>query len=718
MDDDFDEFGNFVGQEYSDSGESQDGWEDVEVVENDHDEQLISEPLVKRRQGGEVSAVDPPVDWSFQFGLKSVPALNRFACILGLTNHGKSSLFQWLMPGPIAPEPRGITMQSNYRSKLLPTAQGKTINMNLSDTPGHEDFILERMNSERATDGHILVVDCVEGTKASLSISPKPHIIALTKFDRLFFELKLPPKEAFERLNHLITEELDTSWDAVVFVSSKFQFSFTMRTINDLYRRHLGANMGTNISDFVLAPIFKLFSYGLLGKSCSPQLESMGILLSPEEWELDFDERITLIMALYFEAPQQALIDAIYENIPLPRNEQAAYYSVGSLWFGRNGSKPIDIPNLTLSSAGLVSEESVPPHSWFYTASKSLEVQFSEPDLEKFKLVTVAVEPIKPSLENIELLETNLRRLSLRFPGISVSSSETGEFVINCTGELYLDTVLNKIEGVSYRVSQPLAILIETVGSETQYTFPTKSPDLSIALTVVAEPLDGNRESGDDLDLWTESHHCAIYGPSALNPEIVDGIVEGIESVLESGPLIESPVRYVRFNVTTVDADTSFQLVSTARRAAYSALMLASPRLLEPQMLASVTGKLAAGKAVYSEVAKRFGTVVTDTPIFGTNLYVTEAEIPLMDSFAVALDILCQLDERSDATVRQQFNKWIEVTGDPLDAEAVTRRKHVAEPNARARDFMLKIRRRKGLRDEPDLGKYVDSRVLKILSMA
>jgi len=63
---------------------------------------------------------------------------------------------------------------------------------------------------------------------------------------------------------------------------------------------------------------------------------------------------------------------------------------------------------------------------------------------------------------------------------------------------------------------------------------------------------------------------------------------------------------------------------------------------------------------------------------------------------------------QGQAFCTQVFDHWGVVPGDPLDDNVIL---HVLEPSpplALAKDYMVKTRRRKGLNEEVNVGKYVD----------
>lgn len=75
---------------------------------------------------------------------------------------------------------------------------------------------------------------------------------------------------------------------------------------------------------------------------------------------------------------------------------------------------------------------------------------------------------------------------------------------------------------------------------------------------------------------------------AALLGDVRGSVVQGFRWACREGPLCEEPIRNVKFKVLDATlSDTAIyrgagQIIPTARRVAYSAFLLASPRLMEP----------------------------------------------------------------------------------------------------------------------------------------
>ncbi|KAA8493259.1 U5 small nuclear ribonucleoprotein component protein [Porphyridium purpureum] len=211
-------------------------------------------------------------------------------------------------------------------------------------------------------------------------------------------------------------------------------------------------------------------------------------------------------------------------------------------------------------------------------------------------------------------------------------------------------------------------------------------------------------------DLW--------QGPNCLLNEVVPGtlgaanvellleskgaIVQGFQWSVREGPLCDEPVHGVSVKLIDVVLAPEArhrlgaQLIPASRRSAHSAMMAASPCLLEPIYRVQILCFEAAIRAVKVLLSRRRGRVVHQRPKPGTMFYVIEATLPVMDSMGFETDV------RSVASGNLQsfhmFDHWQAMRGDPLDASVVV--SHSLVPAAElelAKECMVKTRRRKGL---------------------
>ncbi|KAL5787891.1 hypothetical protein ACOSP7_004840 [Xanthoceras sorbifolium] len=151
----------------------------------------------------------------------------RNICILAHVDHGKTTLADHLIAssggGVLHPklagklrfmdyldeeQRRAITMKSSSIA-----LQYKDYSINLIDSPGHMDFCSEVSTAARLSDGALVLVDAVEGvhiqTHAVLRqswIEKLTPCLVINKIDRLIYELKMSPMEAYNRLLRIVHE--------------------------------------------------------------------------------------------------------------------------------------------------------------------------------------------------------------------------------------------------------------------------------------------------------------------------------------------------------------------------------------------------------------------------------------------------------------------------------------------------------------------------------
>lgn len=156
----------------------------------------------------------------------------RIFSIVAHIDHGKTTTADYLLEraGLMRPEDagklcvtdsddeeqeRGITI---FTSVVLLSFEhkGKSYIFQMNDTPGHISFTGEVSRALRASDGCIVLVDALEGmmtqteTNIRLAIAEqvKP-VLFINKVDRLISELRLDPKETFERIDKIIHDVND-----------------------------------------------------------------------------------------------------------------------------------------------------------------------------------------------------------------------------------------------------------------------------------------------------------------------------------------------------------------------------------------------------------------------------------------------------------------------------------------------------------------------------
>jgi U5 small nuclear ribonucleoprotein component len=369
----------------------------------------------------------------------------------------------------------------------------------------------------------------------------------------------------------------------------------------------------------------------------------------------------------------------------------------------------------------------------------------------------VAIEPINPS-ELPKMLE-GLRKINKSYPLATTKVEESGEHIILGTGELYLDSVLHDLRNmyaeIEIKVADPVVKFCETVVETSSLKCFAETPNKRNKLTMIAEPLDvgiaadieaqhvridmGPSELGEffqnkyDWDLLA-SRSIWSFGPDVNGPNILvddtlptevdkdrlqsvkESVVQGFQWGTREGPLCDEPIRNVKFKILDANiAEENIhrsrgQLIPTARRVAYSAFLLATPRLMEPIYQAEIQAPADCVSAIYSVLTARRGHSTSSQPKPGTPMYTVMAFLPLIDSFGFETDL--RTHTQGQAFCVSTFDHWEIVPGDPLDKSIYLRPLEPAPTESLAREFMVKTRRRKGLSEDVSINKFFEHPML------
>lgn len=281
-----------------------------------------------------------------------------------------------------------------------------------------------------------------------------------------------------------------------------------------------------------------------------------------------------------------------------------------------------------------------------------------------------------------------LRKVNKSYPLLATRVEESGEHIILGTGELYLDCVMHDLRcmysEIDIKVADPVVAFCETVVETSSLKCFAETPNKKNKVTMIAEPLEkglaedienetvqiswNKKRLGEffqtkyDWDLLAARSIWA-FGPDSTGPNILvddtlpsevdkgllnsvkDSIIQGFQWGTREGPLCEEPIRNVKFKIldATIAQEPLHrgggQIIPTARRVAYSAFLMATPRLMEPYLFVEVQAPADCVSAVYTVLAKRRGHVTQDAPVPGSPLYTIKAFIPAIDSFGFETDL-------------------------------------------------------------------------------
>ncbi|KAJ8311261.1 hypothetical protein KUTeg_011185 [Tegillarca granosa] len=721
---------------------------EVETIVQEEDTQPLTEPIiapVKKKKFAMAEQDLPQTVYNMEFlaDLMDTPELIRNVTLCGHLHHGKTSFVDCLIEQThpemvikddknirytdtlFTEQERGVSIKSTPVTMVLPDSKNKSYLINMFDTPGHVNFSDEVTAAYRLSDGAVIFVDAAEGVMLNTERLIKhalheklPVTVCINKIDRLILELKLPPTDAYYKLRHILDEinglisvyaedeeshTISPLMGNVCFASSYFRFCFTLQSFAKIYSdtygginskefaRRLWGDIYFNSKtrkflkkpphgssqrsfvEFILEPLYKIFAQ-VVGDvdECLPRVcDELGISLTKEERKMNIRPLMRIICRRFF-GDFTGFVDMCVDHIKSPASN--AQTKIDHVYTGPGDSE--------LAEA----------------------MCQCDPDVE-----------------------------------------ESGEHIVLGTGELYLDCVMHDLRKmyseIDIKVADPVVSFCETVVETSSLKCFAETPNKRNKLTMIAEPLEKGlaedienevvqitwprKRLGEffqtkyDWDLLAARSIWA-FGPDATGPNILvddtlpsevdksllgavkDSIVQGFQWATREGPLCDEPIRNVKFKILdAVIAQEPIhrgggQIIPTARRVAYSAFLMATPRMMEPYYFVEVMAPADCVSAVYTVLARRRGHVTQDAPVPGSPLYTIKAFIPAIDSFGFETDL--RTHTQGQAFCLSVFHHWQIVPGDPLDKSIFIRPLEPQPATHLAREFMIKSRRRKNRR--------------------
>ena len=337
----------------------------VETLVQEEDTQMLSEPIIAPKKVKQFQQLEnlPAMNFKLEFmtDLMELKERIRNVAIVGHLHHGKTMLLDMLLNKSYKKRvekytdyydlerERGISLKCAPVSVVLPDAKSRSHVLNLIDTPGHTDFNDEVTAALRMADGAVLVVDVLEGvmlnteTLIKQSVDEKlPIVLVLNKFERLFLELRLPPQDAYLKLQHTL-EEINNALRAcgstqiispelgnVCFTSTEGEWCFSLQSFAETYcevfgninasefskrlwgdvyyhkltnkfrRKYEGAK--NTFVEFILEPIYKIYTQIMnddqeeLKRTCT----ELGILMKPSDFESNLKDLMKIILKQFF----------------------------------------------------------------------------------------------------------------------------------------------------------------------------------------------------------------------------------------------------------------------------------------------------------------------------------------------------------------------------------------------------------------------------------
>lgn len=388
---------------------------DVEVLVQEEDTQALSQPIIEPvvQKKFTVQETDlPPVHYSRELmtDLSNYPDQIRNIAIAGHLHHGKTAFMDMLVMEThdiqdrldskrgkkreeqlrytdvhVVERERGLSIKAAPMTLVLQNTSLKSHLFNIIDTPGHVNFVDEVAASLRLADGLVLVVDVVEGVQVTTELAIKhavleglPLTLVVNKMDRLILELKLPPRDAYFKIKHVI-EQVNTVIENtipgrggsrrvspekgnVAFACTSMRWCFTLQSFAKMYaefypgpakapgfgkpmknldvdkfamrlwgdifynpgsrkfsRRGQEENSVRSFVHWILEPVYKLYAHTLSesAEDLKDTLEQLGIRLKPSEYKTDAKELMRLVCQQYF-GPSTGFVDMITQHVPSP----------------------------------------------------------------------------------------------------------------------------------------------------------------------------------------------------------------------------------------------------------------------------------------------------------------------------------------------------------------------------------------------------------------
>eukprot|EP00928_Gymnodinium_smaydae_P051092 TRINITY_DN3461_c0_g2_i1.p1 TRINITY_DN3461_c0_g2~~TRINITY_DN3461_c0_g2_i1.p1 ORF type:complete len:983 (+),score=305.48 TRINITY_DN3461_c0_g2_i1:48-2996(+) len=447
------------------------------------------------------------------------------------------------------------------------------------------------------------------------------------------------------------------------------------------------------------------------------------------------------------------------ENYSLDDDEDMSIREVQNLWI-YEGRYRVEVSHVPAGNWVLIGGIEVPikKTATLTTASNEEEVEIFKPlRYPTQPVIKVAIEPLQPS--ELPKMVDGLRKIDKAYPMAKTKVEESGEHVISGTGEVYLDCILHDLRrlygDLEIKVADPVVEFCETVVETSSLKCFAETPNKKNKLYMVAEPLE--KGLGEDIekgrvkidwdprrvsDFFTKNYDWDLlaarsiwaFGPENNGPNVLvddtlpsevdkavlgqskESLVQGFQWASKEGPLCDERIRSVKFKIINAQlaADSTMrgggQVIPTARRVAYSAFLLATPRLMEPVMFSEISCPADCVAAIYNVLSRRRGHVVRDLPKPGSPMYEVHAYLPAMESFGFETDL--RTHTSGQAMCMTMFDHWQLVPGDPLDRSILLRPLEPAPAPHLAREFMLKMRRRKGLSEDVSVHKFFDDPML------
>jgi len=384
--------------------------EDVRTAVLDEDAMELETPLVEpvNKKADRVDSTVETEDWIYsEEYLTTVLVSNettrtrRGVALIGHLHHGKTTLIDFLLGqtlrepwGPRASldvnkgggprytdvhkseQDRQMSLVSTPISTLLPDTRGKTYCITMVDCPGHPNFHDETVAALKVVDGAVVVLDAVEGIMMHTEMAVRqaiaeglPITLVISKVDRLIVEVKLPPRDTYFKLLHLIEvmnsliqevsmnryPKLAPELGNVAFSSAQHGWLFTLPSFAQVYLEQGNEHgLGNNLSveefakrlwgdcyldpktrrfhrssrecsisvdrtfvTYVLQPLYKIYA-ACLGEQetdVNKLLRSLGVLLSKDELRASGRPLLRSALSRFMSTASCGIVDMIAQHV-------------------------------------------------------------------------------------------------------------------------------------------------------------------------------------------------------------------------------------------------------------------------------------------------------------------------------------------------------------------------------------------------------------------
>ena len=246
-------------------------------------------------------------------------------------------------------------------------------------------------------------------------------------------------------------------------------------------------------------------------------------------------------------------------------------------------------------------------------------------------LLSIAVEP--KTKADQEKMRAGLKLLAADDPTFKVTTNvESGQTFIEGMDELHLDSLIDRLMRefkVEANIGAPRVAYLETISKEIEHTYTHKRQSGGSGQFAEVKLIIAPTEPGEPFTF----ENCIISG--AVPDQYIPGVVKGINSVRNSGPVAGFPV--IGFQVALIDGkfhDVDSSVLAfeiAARMCMREGLRKAGWKLLEPIMAVEVATPEEFRAGIIGDLKSRRG-IVQEQDSSG-NAMVISAMVPFAQMF-------------------------------------------------------------------------------------